>query len=113
MTESSKERRSSRNCCELTGVGVMYGNNVSHSQRKTRRSFKPNLRFVSFFSSIMGLTYRLRVTANCIRSVSKNGGFDSFILKASNANLSQNAYRIKKLIESKIRQEGGMSLNMK
>ena len=31
------------NKCELTGKGPMSGNNVSHAQNKTRRSFMPNL----------------------------------------------------------------------
>ncbi|HEY8353155.1 MAG TPA: 50S ribosomal protein L28, partial [Sphingomonadales bacterium] len=29
--------------CELTGKAVMYGNNVSHANNKTRRRFLPNL----------------------------------------------------------------------
>ncbi|HJD59450.1 MAG TPA: 50S ribosomal protein L28, partial [Rickettsia endosymbiont of Omalisus fontisbellaquei] len=52
--------------CELTGVGVLYGNNVSHSQRKTRRRFEPNLRSVKFTSDITAEGYRLSVNAKCI-----------------------------------------------
>lgn len=36
--------------CELTGVSVQSGHNVSHSQRKTKRKFLPNLQNVSLFS---------------------------------------------------------------
>ena len=32
--------------CELCGKGVTFGQNVSHSNRKTNRTFKPNIRKV-------------------------------------------------------------------
>ena len=84
--------------CELTGVGVLYGNNVSHSQRKTRRRFEPNLRSVKFMSDITTQEYRLLVNARCISSVEKVGGFDAYILKADNNVLSNMAKAIKKRI---------------
>lgn len=68
--------------CDLTGVGVQFGNNVSHSQRKTRRSFEPNLRSVKYTSNITGQEYRLKLTAKCMRTIDKKGGFDEFILDA-------------------------------
>ncbi|ABE05360.1 50S ribosomal protein L28 [Rickettsia bellii] len=84
--------------CELTGVGVLYGNNVSHSQRKTRRRFEPNLRSVKFISDITTAEYRLSVSARCISSVEKAGGFDAYMLKANNDALSTTAKAIKKKI---------------
>jgi len=84
--------------CELTGVGVLYGNNVSHSQRKTRRRFEPNLRSVKFTSDITAQEYRLSVNARCISSVEKAGGFDAYMLKANNDVLSNTAKAIKKKI---------------
>lgn len=35
--------------CEITGKKVMVGNNVSHSQRKTKRRFYPNLQRKRFY----------------------------------------------------------------
>lgn len=84
--------------CELTGVGVMYGNNVSHSQRKTRRRFEPNLRSVKFLSSITSQEYRLSVSAKCIRSVEKMGGFDEYMQKVRSDLLSLRAKNIRKQI---------------
>ncbi|HJD55644.1 MAG TPA: 50S ribosomal protein L28 [Rickettsia endosymbiont of Pyrocoelia pectoralis] len=84
--------------CELTGVGVLYGNNVSHSQRKTRRRFEPNIRSVKFTSDITAQAYRLSVNARCISSVEKAGGFDAYILKADSDILSSRARTIKKKI---------------
>ena len=87
--------------CELTGVAVQYGNKVSHSQRKTRRRFEPNLRNVVYLSEITGQSYGLRVAARTMRSVDKNGGFDLFMLKAGSAAMSTKAQRIKRAIEKK------------
>ena len=84
--------------CELSGVGVMHGNKVSHSQRKTRRCFKPNIKLVVFTSDITGQTYRLKVNARCIRSVDRAGGFDEYIIRATDHLLSDRAKGIRKTI---------------
>lgn len=87
--------------CELSGVGVLYGNKVSHSQRKTRRRFEPNLRVVRFVSDLIGQEYKLSVSAKSMRSVEKLGGFDAYMLKVSNDLLSGKAQMIKKKIIEK------------
>ena len=89
--------------CELSGVGVLHGNKVSHSQRKTRRRFEPNLRVVRFISDLIGQEYRLSVNAKCMRSVEKVGGFDAYMLKVSSDILSDKAQMIKrKIVEKKL-----------
>jgi large subunit ribosomal protein L28 len=55
--------------CELTGKGVMSGNNVSHANNKTRRRFLPNLCNVSLMSEKLGRQFRLRISAHALRSV--------------------------------------------
>lgn len=87
--------------CELSGVGVLYGNKVSHSERKSRRRFEPNMRVVRFASDLLGSAYGLRVNARCIRSVEKAGGFDQYMLKISVNKLSDNAGKLKRMIISK------------
>jgi large subunit ribosomal protein L28 len=87
--------------CELTGVAVRYGNNVSHSQRKTRRRFEPNIKTVEYKSEITGQKYRLKVVARALRTVEKNGGFDLFILKANSAMMSDKAKKVKREIFKK------------
>ena len=84
--------------CELTGVAVQYGNNVSHSQRKTRRRFEPNIKTVEYKSEITGQKYRLKIIARAMRSIEKNGGFDLFILKANDSMMSDKAKRVKRAI---------------
>ena len=55
--------------CELTGKAVQSGNLVSHSNRKTRTRFLPNLCNVTLISDALGRSVRLRVAAAALRSV--------------------------------------------
>lgn len=85
--------------CELSGKAVMSGNNVSHANRKTRRRFLPNLCQVSLISDALGRQVSLRVSAHALRSVEHNGGLDPYLLKTSDAQLSQRALKLKRQIE--------------
>lgn len=88
--------------CELTGKGVQSGHLVSHSNRKTKRKFLPNLCSVTLQSDALNLAVRLRVSANALRSVEHRGGLDAFLIKASAEELSTNARALKRQIEKKI-----------
>ncbi len=86
--------------CELTGKGVMTGNNVSHANNRTRRRFLPNLQQASMLSESLGKTISLRVSASAIRTVEKTGGIDAYLLKAKDADLGRNALAFKKAIKA-------------
>ena len=86
--------------CELTGKGVMTGNNVSHALNRTRRRFMPNLLNVSLISDALNRTVKLRISANALRTVDHRGGLDAFLLKADNEELSLNAQGLKKEIRA-------------
>ena len=68
--------------CQITGKGVMTGNNVSHANNRTRRRFLPNLQQTTMMSEILGRKVSLRVSTNAIRTVEKHGGLDAFLLQA-------------------------------
>lgn len=87
--------------CDLTGKGVLTGNNVSHANNKTRRRFLPNLQSTRLLSDHLGHSVRLRLSANAIRSVERAGGIDAFLAEARIQNLSPEARRLKKRIEKK------------
>ncbi|GIS18082.1 MAG: hypothetical protein CM15mP119_4860 [Alphaproteobacteria bacterium] len=53
--------------CQITGKGVMSGNNVSHANNRTRRRFLPNLQRTSMSSEILGRDISLRVSVSAIR----------------------------------------------
>ncbi|MGN6551736.1 MAG: 50S ribosomal protein L28 [Pararhizobium sp.] len=90
----------SRNC-ELTGKGVMSGNNVSHANNKTRRKFNPNLCNVTLISDALGQRFRMRISAAALRSVEHRGGLDAFLLKASESDLSMRARLLRRQIVKK------------
>ncbi|MFT6166342.1 MAG: large subunit ribosomal protein L28 [Vicingaceae bacterium] len=59
--------------CQLTGKRVITGNNVSHSKRRTRRTFKPNLFTRKFYNPDTNEWVTLKVSAAGIRNITKNG----------------------------------------
>jgi large subunit ribosomal protein L28 len=87
--------------CELTGKAVQSGNKVSHSNRKTRTRFLPNLCQVTLISDALGRSVRLRVAAAALRSVEHRGGLDNFLVKQSDGDLSSGAVALKREIVKK------------
>ena len=84
--------------CQISGKGVMSGNNVSHANNRTRRRFLPNLQRTSMASEILGRDVTLRVSVSAIRTVEKHGGLDAFLLQARNAELAEEAQQLKREI---------------
>ena len=87
--------------CELTGRAVMSGHKVSHSQRKTKRKFLPNLHMFTLISDMLGKMFRFRATTNALKTIEIKGGLDSFLLSAKCANLSKQAQDVKKQLVEK------------
>jgi large subunit ribosomal protein L28 len=87
--------------CELTGKAVQSGNKVSHSNRKTRTRFLPNLVQVTLISDALERAVRLRVSAAALRSVEHRGGLDNFLIKAREEELSAGAAELKREIAKK------------
>ena len=52
--------------CEICGKGVSFGNNVSHANNKTRRTWHPNLQKVKAIRQ--GTVKSIKVCTRCIRS---------------------------------------------
>lgn len=86
--------------CELTGKGVMTGNNVSHALNRTRRRFLPNLCDVTLISEALDRQVKLRISASALRTVEHRGGLDAFLLKAKDTDLSDRALGIKKEVRA-------------
>lgn len=59
--------------CDLTGKKTIFGNNVSHSNRKTRRRFYPNLQEKKFFIPEENRWVTLKVAASTIKTINKKG----------------------------------------
>ena len=52
--------------CSVCGKGITFGNNVSHSNRKTSRQWKPNIRKVR--ANVNGSVKTVAVCSRCLRS---------------------------------------------
>jgi len=59
--------------CQLTGKSVMVGNNVSHSKRRTKRKFLPNLISKRFFLVEEGQYITLKISTSALRTINKKG----------------------------------------
>ncbi len=59
--------------CQITGKKTMVGNNVSHSKRRTKRRFYPNLFNKKFFLPEENRWVHVKVSAAGIRLINKNG----------------------------------------
>lgn len=59
--------------CRISGTGPGFGNNVSHSHRRTRRRFDPNIQTKRYWAPSLGRYVRLRLSARAIRTIDKRG----------------------------------------
>ena len=59
--------------CQITGKSVMVGNNVSHSNRKTKRKFYPNLVSKKFYLPEEDRTITLKISTSALRTINKKG----------------------------------------
>ena len=97
--------------CELTGKGRLVGNNVSHANNKTKRTFLPNLQNVTLISDTLARGVKLRVSMSGLRSVEHVGGLDNWLIKTSDDKLSLKVRRLKREIAKKQAESAAAALN--
>ncbi len=85
--------------CQITGKGVLTGNNVSHANNKTRRRFLPNLQVASLMSDTLGAPIRLRLSTRAIRTVEAKGGIDAFLLNTPDRRLPAETQVVKRRLQ--------------
>ena len=88
--------------CDLTGKSALTGNKVSHSNRKSKRRFLPNLVNVTLMSDSLSRSLRFRISANALKTVDHRGGLDAFLMKAKDVELSSKALDIKRQLQKKL-----------
>lgn len=72
-TFAARNRTAMSRICQITGKKVITGNSVSHSNRKTRRTFIPNLQDRKYFIPEENRTVTLRVSTAGMRTITKLG----------------------------------------
>lgn len=87
--------------CKVTGKKTEVGMNVSHSERHTKRTFLPNLHVLKFHSDILGRDFQLRLSAAGLRTLTKHGGLDAYVMSKPVSRLTPDMAKIKRAIEKK------------
>ncbi|MEQ4721039.1 50S ribosomal protein L28 [Nonomuraea sp. B19D2] len=59
--------------CQLTGAKPVFGNNVSHSHRRTRRRWNPNIQQRRYWLESEGRHVRLTLSARAIKTIDRIG----------------------------------------
>ena len=65
--------------CKLTGKGPLSGNNVSFSQKKTKRRFLPNLQTRNVYVPELGRKVKIKMSARAIRTMDKKGDLMNYL----------------------------------
>lgn len=92
--------------CDLLNVAPMSGNNVSHSNRKTRRRFLPNLNNLSFQSDALGVKISFKVASSTLRTINKYGNIDNFLINYRFAKLSDTARTFRTKVQKALIKKG-------
>ena len=82
----------------LTGTHSHPGQNVSHSNRKSKRRFAPNLQHAHLHSDALGRSVHIRVSTRALRTVQKRGGLDAYLLSSDDAKLPPEALALKRQV---------------
>ncbi|NUX00961.1 50S ribosomal protein L28 [Wolbachia endosymbiont of Madathamugadia hiepei] len=85
--------------CELTNRKKSFGNKVSHSKRKTKRTFRLNLCNVTLMSNILNKKFKFRVASRTLRTIDYKGDLDAFLLNTRTVKLSEKAQKIKRRLK--------------
>ncbi|MBR1380761.1 MAG: 50S ribosomal protein L28 [Alphaproteobacteria bacterium] len=88
--------------CTVTGKKTEVGMNVSHSMRHTKRTFLPNLQKLKFHSDALGRDFALRISTAGLRTLTKHGGLDGYVMAKPVSRLTPEMAAIKKAIEKKM-----------
>jgi len=88
--------------CQITGKKTAVGMNVSHSHRRTKRTFLPNLQKMKFHSDVLGRDFSLRISTSGLRTLTKHGGLDAYVIAKPVSRLSDDMAAVKKAIEKKM-----------
>tara|TARA_B100001964_G_scaffold23295_1_gene23386 strand:- start:928 stop:1203 length:276 start_codon:yes stop_codon:yes gene_type:complete len=87
--------------CDLLGTGVTTGNNVSHSNRKTKKIWRPNLQKKNIFIPELGKTVRVTISQKAMRTIDKKGGIMAVLRHMPDKQLSLTLRRVKKQLFAK------------
>ncbi|MBF0212837.1 MAG: 50S ribosomal protein L28 [Magnetococcales bacterium] len=86
----------------LEGKPPQTGYKVSHSHRRTKHAWLPNIQKRSLFSMALGQSFCMSLPTGTIRSVDKAGGLDNFLLQTDQNTLNEPMRRLQARIREQI-----------
>ncbi|EFA77601.1 hypothetical protein PPL_12207 [Heterostelium album PN500] len=93
------------------GRTIQYGNSISFSHKKTRRTWKPNVQSKTYHSDILNQDIKVDVTTYTMRCIDKAGNFDNYIINTKDKDLdSKLGSDLKVLLKSTLREKAELIL---
>ena len=88
----------------FAGRHIRFGNSVSHSHQKTRRTWSPNVQVKYYYSDLLQERLRLHVTTHAMRCIDKAGGLDDYLLYTPTHHLGEGlALRLRERLQAAYR----------
>jgi large subunit ribosomal protein L28 len=85
--------------CEITGIGCLFGHNVSHAKNRTKTRWLPNVRVMQLYSKKLG-NVNLKISSKGLRTIEKHGGLDEFLLSTLDRKLTPVCVKLKQLLQA-------------
>jgi large subunit ribosomal protein L28 len=85
--------------CQITGKKRMVGNNRSHAENKTKRTFEVNVHETTIYSELLKRKIALKISSAGLRTLDHKGGFDAFIADTAKTKLDPELRPYKAQIE--------------
>ncbi|MBF0624881.1 MAG: 50S ribosomal protein L28 [Magnetococcales bacterium] len=86
----------------LGGKSPQTGNKVSHSNRKTKRKWMPNMQKKALFSNALGRTIQSNISTSLLRTLDRVGGIDNYLLRTDPDKLTAHQRRLRLVIERRV-----------
>ena len=81
------------------GKHIQFGNSVSHSHHKTRRTWQPNAQRTTLFSQLLQQPITLHCTTHALRCIDKAGGLDAYIMGQNKRRLVGKSLQLRERME--------------
>ncbi|MBF0262354.1 MAG: 50S ribosomal protein L28 [Magnetococcales bacterium] len=85
----------------MGGKAPQTGNRVSHSHRKTKHAWLPNIQKRALFSMVLRQNFQMTLPTETLRSVDKAGGLDEFLMKMNSDLLNEPMRRLQARIRER------------
>jgi len=88
--------------CMVTGKTRAVGNNRSHAENKTKRTFEVNIQDTTLYSEVLARKVAVRVSAAGLRTLDHKGGLDAYIMNTAKTKLDPAFRPLKAQIEKRL-----------